>query len=109
MAPGCGKELVHPGDEVPEMRTISNVVEEAKEDEYDESAIDMNGSRIVRDADSNSFYTVCDYKDSLQVPPSAKVSMAMAVVFQWQIEAPDDKIIGKLISITWSSGRKGLQ
>ncbi|KFH45634.1 putative ATP-dependent helicase-like protein [Hapsidospora chrysogenum ATCC 11550] len=80
-----------------ELTTLSSIVVEAASDkDYQEPASDSNNARIVTNASRNGFFTAsCRDGNMGGPPPSGKLTMAMAVILEWQEDHPEDKIIGK--------------
>lgn len=82
------------GDDV---KTLPFMMAEFKDDdEYKEPGEDANGVILVRNAEENSF--LCAASDSgldEALPPSSKLTVALAVILTWLEEHPEDKIIGK--------------
>jgi hypothetical protein len=90
---GCGVKL-WAGEEV---RTLPCIMAECKDDgEFKEPGEDANGVILVRNEEENSFLCAvsnCGLDDAL--PPSSKLTVALAVILTWLEEHPEDKIIGK--------------
>ena len=79
------------------MPTLSSVAEEARKDKlYQEPGADSNKTRIMKIPDKNGFFTAsCRLGNKANIPPSSKLTMAMAVILEWREKFPNDKIIGK--------------
>ncbi|VUC24416.1 unnamed protein product [Clonostachys rosea] len=67
----------------------------AKEDKnYKEPGEDSLGARIARKKDANGCFTATFFKPRLfDMPPSTKLTAALAVILTWQENHPDDKIL----------------
>ncbi|KAF7563350.1 hypothetical protein G7046_g764 [Stylonectria norvegica] len=62
--------------------------------DFIEPGRDSNNVPLVRGEDDNSFFIAATYQnDDVSLPPSSKLTAAMAVILTWQDEAPEDKII----------------
>lgn len=78
-----------------DVETVGQITQAASDDkEYREPAADTNGARIGRDQLRNGFFTAAMRLKDVNITPSAKLTMAMAVILEWQTHFPDDKIIG---------------
>lgn len=89
----CAAKLAY-GDD---MKTLVQLQIDAKNDpDFTEPGRDINNARPTRKPEDNGFFIATSYKTtSFPLPPSSKLTVAMAVVTQWLTESPDDKIISK--------------
>jgi len=89
----CGAKLGY-GDD---METLVQLQIDAKNDShFTEPGRDINNARPTRKPEDNGFFIASSYKTTrFPLPPSSKLTVAMAVVTQWLAESPNDKIISK--------------
>ncbi|KAF7554540.1 hypothetical protein G7Z17_g2835 [Cylindrodendrum hubeiense] len=74
------------------IRSASN--DAAKDPRFKEAGRDSNGVQSFRKANENTFYVAsCRENTGIRMPPSSKLTAAMAVIMTWLEEAPEDKII----------------
>jgi hypothetical protein len=80
-----------------EMETLVQLQIDAKNDpDFTEPGRDINNARPTRKPEDNGFFIATSYKTTrFPLPPSSKLTVAMAVVTQWLAENPDDKIISE--------------
>lgn len=79
------------------METLSSQIAELEEQRrFYEASEDSIGTKICTNPEKNSFFALSCKNPALEIPPSAKLSMAMAVILQWQNAHPEDKILGTL-------------
>lgn len=78
--------------------TLDSFAENAKNDKLKlvrERAADSHKVYLVKDQAKDGMYTSSEGNDKLCTPPSSKLAATMAVILDWQLKYPDDKIIGK--------------
>ncbi|KAJ4120127.1 hypothetical protein NW768_010411 [Fusarium equiseti] len=78
-----------------EMETLVQLQIDAKHDcHFTEPGRDINNARPIRKPEDNGFFIATSHKPTrFPLPPSSKLTVAMAVVTQWLAENPHDKII----------------
>ncbi|KAM5345201.1 hypothetical protein ACJ41O_011063 [Fusarium nematophilum] len=112
--PGCRAEL-GVGKALKTPACINRTVECI--DKFKEPGRDSNGTHIARHPRENAFFlATADIDDTkpIKIPPSSKLMAAMAVILTWLKEAPEDKIIGRLlqqagISFLYYNGKVSLK
>lgn len=78
------------------MTTLHDVSDQVnKKPDYQEPGIDRVKNRIRQHPTEAAFFAASCLEKNASMPPSSKLTVAMAVIFQWQIQFPQDKIIGK--------------
>ncbi|KJZ77813.1 hypothetical protein HIM_02990 [Hirsutella minnesotensis 3608] len=88
--PECGNIV----KEKSPVQTLSSIFLEASRDkEFREPGRDSNGVQLGREMDQNSFFFTSARLPQCQLPPSSRLTAAMAVICTWQEDAPSDKII----------------
>jgi len=76
-------------------RALEYVNHQAKVRNFQEPGRDSRNRQIKPDDKSGAFFIACAmYKDSYSLPPSTKLTAAMAVIETWLSEDPTDKIVG---------------
>ena len=79
------------------MKTLSSQIAEIKKQKsFHEASEDSIGTKICTNYEKNGFFALSCISPALEIPPSAKLSMAMAVILQWHSTHPEDKILGTL-------------
>ncbi|PHH85929.1 hypothetical protein CDD83_10982 [Cordyceps sp. RAO-2017] len=73
------------------LRTLSNP--KGQKRNFDEPGKDSKKVHLPRDPEENGFFKAYATDDKVSLPPSAKLTAAMAVVSTWLKGCPDDKII----------------
>ncbi|CAM1503291.1 Fc.00g080670.m01.CDS01 [Cosmosporella sp. VM-42] len=75
------------------VHTLNCVQHDAAFDQFKEPGSDSNNIHLHREAEENGFFLACHREPEVQLPPSSKLTAAMAVALAWLGQAPDDKII----------------
>ena len=81
-------------------KTLREMADEAKRTKFAsrERGRDAMNLRIGKGDQGNSLFLACQlYSKEHALPPSTKLTAAMAVIMTWCKEHPDDKIIGIFI------------
>ncbi|RDA93955.1 hypothetical protein CP533_5031 [Ophiocordyceps camponoti-saundersi (nom. inval.)] len=86
----CGKVV----DGTTAVKTLDSIYHEATADElFEEPGKDSNGVFIPRKVENGCFFVASARYPEFPLVPSAKLTAAMAVIFTWLEECPEDKII----------------
>lgn len=79
------------------MTTLQDRVDQPRirQKAFHEPGRDSNGVTINKKFESNTFFLSSSTLGDVSLPPSTKLTAAMAVIYTWLTEHPNDKIIGK--------------
>ncbi|UNI16805.1 hypothetical protein JDV02_003207 [Purpureocillium takamizusanense] len=94
LGPGCGKPMKAKLN----FETLRHVARQAKHQKLKEPGRDSMGNSVnlkgSGEVKSGDFFVACALrKDKYPLPPSTKLTAAMAIIATWLSEAPGDKIV----------------